>query len=125
MRSIGAIVVVLGLMVLLVGIGIDTTETATTCYETDYSWGVADSSGCVETTYSNPFPKFAAITSGIVLIVAGGVLSSQKSRLISTSPKQSSTSENSDLVAGENTEGSSFAEKLQQRQTQKESEEDS
>ena len=115
----------LGVMVLLAGVGMDTTETATTCYETDYSWGVADSSGCVETTYSNPFPKFAAITSGVFLLAAGGVLSSQKSGLMSTSSKQSKKSENTGPVASEKIGEDSFAQKLQQRRIEKESEEDS
>jgi drug/metabolite transporter (DMT)-like permease len=74
MRAAGAFLILVGMVILLAGVGMDTTRTTTTCYEADYEWDPADSSGCIETTYSNPAPKFAALMLGFLLLVGGGVV---------------------------------------------------
>jgi hypothetical protein len=74
MRGVSVLLITIGLMVLLGGSGMDATRTTTTCYEADFNWDAADSSGCVETTYSNPVPKFATIMLGFSLLVGGGMI---------------------------------------------------
>lgn len=77
MRAGGVLLLVLGVLVLLAGLGMDTTETTTTCYEADYAWDAADSRGCVQTTYSNPAPKMAAVATGSGMLLVGGVLATR------------------------------------------------
>lgn len=77
MRTGGILLAVLGIFVILGGAAMDTTRTSTTCYEADYSWDYADSSGCVTTTYSNPLPKMSAMMLGFGMLIGGGVLASR------------------------------------------------
>ena len=74
MRASGVLLLTLGVLVVLAGLGMDTTRTTTTCYEADYSWNTADARGCVETTYSDPAPKVVAVAIGVGLVLGGAVL---------------------------------------------------
>jgi len=74
MRAAGALLIVVGVVVLLAGFGMDTTRTVTTCSEPDFAGGPVAGPECVETTYSNPGPKFAALLMGFSLLVGGGIV---------------------------------------------------
>jgi len=119
MKIAGIMLVVIGVLILLAGFGMDTTKTTTTCYEADHSWDAADSSGCIETTYSNPAPKFAAMMLGISLALGGGVIvsrsdSSESAGYNSTDQAHTNNPKTNEIETG------SFAEKLQERQNREE-----
>lgn len=76
-RVAGVILLIIGLISFFSGIGMQETQTATTCYETDYGWG---SSGCVETEVDNSGAKYGSILTGLVFSVIGlGLVSGAKS----------------------------------------------
>ena len=72
-KSLGGAVAVVGILLLL-SAGVDTTQTAQTCYEVDSEYENADSSGCVETTYSNPMGAMFFAALGVMGLDGGGFL---------------------------------------------------
>lgn len=119
MRGVGIIIAIVGLLVLFGGMTMDTTETTTTCYEADYSWDYADSSGCVETTYSNPAPKIGAMMFGFSMLIGGGVLMSRSGD--STGSNPSGLSHSTNQSGSQVSEEDSFAAQLKDHQNQNES----
>lgn len=73
-RSVGVLLVIVGVLAVLGGAGMDTTKTVRSCYQSDYAGVNYDGSGCVETTYSDPAPKVVAFLFGFSAIVGGGAL---------------------------------------------------
>lgn len=70
-RSLGAVVLVLGLLLLLGGIAAPATETHRSVACVDSTYGAAD--GCVESTFETPnFGKGAMIGLGLMTVVVGG-----------------------------------------------------
>lgn len=100
MKVIGIVIAVVGVLVLMAGLGMDTTETSTTCYESDFSWSSYNSRGCVETTYNNPAPKIGALSFGFGMIVVGGILASrsESSKLFLQTSQSSTLEHNEDTL---------------------------
>lgn len=119
MKAVGVLVMVLGGLVFLGGLGMDTTETATTCYEADYDWDMADSSGCVETTYSNPAPKVGTVMLGLSMAIGGGVLASRSD---GTDGYRETVGSSGGSFSTSRETSETFAEKLQEQRDKEESE---
>lgn len=69
MNKLGLILAVFGLVVLLLGAAQPVTKDVQSCY--DYQSTYGDSTGCVETTVPNPFPKTLAMMFGFFLTIGG------------------------------------------------------
>lgn len=108
MRGGTILLVVIGVLVILAGIGMDTTETSRSCYE--YQTGYGDSGGCVEYTYSNPVPKALTVMLGFGLVIGGTVYHLRDSPTTNDEPN----ARISDDIEGESS-GQSFADKLEER----------
>jgi hypothetical protein len=67
-KAAGIFLIVVGGLIVLGGLGMDTTKTTTSCYNSGYG------SSCVETTYNDPGPQIAALTLGIGFLAVGGYL---------------------------------------------------
>lgn len=70
MDKIGIILIVIGVLTLFIGLGMDTTRTASNCVTYESSFG--DGYSCVEYQYQNPFGKIALITFGLSMALLGG-----------------------------------------------------
>lgn len=108
MRGGAIILVIIGVLVILAGAGMDTTKTSTSCYEYQSDFG--NSGGCVEYTYSDPAPKAITMLIGFGLVVGGAVYNSQDSTTTANRSTTPSSEENSQDSSDE-----SFAEKLRER----------
>lgn len=91
----GAVIVLIGIVAVLSGIGMDSTNTAVTCYETS---GIYASSGCVETTYYDPSGPIFAITVGTSAIIGGGYLITRKASIPGFSKKVSKDDDESSTL---------------------------
>lgn len=67
-KAVGAVLLVIGILSFIGGIGMGDTQTATTCYQTEYSRGV---SGCVATEVDTSGAQTGSIATGFVLSVFG------------------------------------------------------
>lgn len=120
MKIAGILIVVFGVLLLLGGMGMDTTETTTTCYETDYSWNAADSSGCVETTYSNPAPKMGVVMLGLGMVLGGGVLASRSDSTNLT--KQAASGDSREITSPDDEKIDALVDMIQDRENEEDSE---
>lgn len=116
MKKIGAVLAVLGILIFLGGLAVDTTKTMTTCYEADYSWDQADSSGCIETTVPNYGPKIATSVMGVFMIIGGIGLFIHQSQSESSSTTNSTNMGPTGRENQSDPSSKSFADKLEEKQ---------
>lgn len=108
------IIVAIGVLILIAGLGMDTTKTTTTCHD---SIDPRDpGQNCVETTYNDPAPQIVALILGIGFI-AGGILAGGSDNTQQKASHQRNTGyDNSQRdVAPDDT----FAAKLEQNKNKK------
>lgn len=121
---IGAAIILIGVVVVIGGFSMDTTQTSTTCYDVDSSVGAADSRGCVETTYNNPMQKMGPIGLGFGLIALGiylGASSSNTRTVDDSSALPSSTQSSQPSQEANKDRGTSQHEQAQQAKGQRDS----
>lgn len=67
----GVCIILIGFMLIFAGLGMDSTKTTVTCYNTDSAYG---GNSCVETTYYDPSGVIFAFILGASAIAGGGYL---------------------------------------------------
>lgn len=112
MDKIGLLLIVAGILTLFVGLGIDTTRTASNCVT--YESSFADGYSCVEYQYQNPLGKIVFITLGFGMALVGGWKAIYSKSKNTESKQATSSDQEKNRSSTSNSGDQSFADLLEE-----------